>query len=101
MENNEERKSIPLLGEKLPGMTVHTTKINRPKDYEGKWIVIFSHPADFTPVCATEFAAFAKRVKEFKKLNAQLIGLSIDQVFSHIKWVELIYFVSVPIPLFC
>ncbi len=59
-----------------------------PKDYEGKWVVLFSHPADFTPVCTTEFVAFQKRYDEFKALNTELIGLSIDQVFSHIKWVE-------------
>jgi len=104
MENNENRKGIPLLGEKLPEMTVHTTRgtINLPKDYEGKWIVLFSHPADFTPVCTTEFVAFAKRAKEFKKLDAQLIGLSIDQVFSHIKWIEWIkntLQVEIPFPI--
>jgi len=86
----ETRTGIPLLGEKIPSLTVQTThgikKI--PEDYKGKWIVLFSHPADFTPVCTTEFVAFAKRNEEFKKLNAELIGLSIDQVYSHIKWVE-------------
>ncbi|HID16765.1 TPA: peroxiredoxin [Candidatus Bathyarchaeota archaeon] len=59
-----------------------------PSDYKGKWIVLFSHPADFTPVCTTEFVAFQKRYREFRELNAELIGLSIDQVFSHIKWKE-------------
>ncbi len=81
---------IPLIGEKIPGLEVQTThgikKI--PEDYKGKWFILFSHPGDFTPVCTTEFYAFAKRNEEFKKLNAELIGLSIDQVFSHIKWVE-------------
>lgn len=85
-----ENKGLLLIGDKLPEMTVQTTKgmINIPGDYSGKWIVLFSHPADFTPVCTTEFVAFAKRDAEFKKLNAELIGLSIDQVFSHIKWVQ-------------
>jgi len=89
METSEPRTGIPLLGEKLPEIEVQTTKgiINLGKDYKGKWIVLFSHPADFTPVCTTEFVAFAKRNEEFKKLNAELVGLSIDQVFSHIKWV--------------
>ncbi|HDD40247.1 MAG TPA: peroxiredoxin [Nitrososphaeria archaeon] len=59
-----------------------------PEDYKGKWVVLFSHPADFTPVCTTEFVAFQKRYDKFKELNCELIGLSIDQVFSHIKWVE-------------
>lgn len=85
-----ENKGLLLIGDKLPEMTVQTTKgmINIPGDFSGKWIVLFSHPADFTPVCTTEFVAFAKRDAEFKKLNAELIGLSIDQVFSHIKWVQ-------------
>lgn len=90
MENQDMRQGIPLLGENLPEMTVQTTKgiINIPKDFKGKWLVLFSHPADFTPVCTTEFVAFAKRYDQFKKLNTALVGLSIDQVFSHIKWVE-------------
>jgi len=81
---------FPLIGEKVPEFTAKTTHgvINFPKDYGGKWVVLFSHPADFTPVCTTEFVAFQKRYEEFKKLNTELIGLSIDQVFSHIKWVQ-------------
>lgn len=81
---------LPLIGDKFPEIKVQTTKgiLNIPGDFKDKWIVFFSHPADFTPVCTTEFVAFAKRNNEFKKLNAELIGLSIDQVFSHIKWVE-------------
>ncbi|MEZ0346792.1 MAG: peroxiredoxin [Infirmifilum sp.] len=81
---------IPLLGEKIPALEVKTThgKFILPDDFKGKWVVLFSHPADFTPVCTTEFVAFQKRFEEFQKLNVQLIGLSIDQVFSHIKWVE-------------
>lgn len=87
---NEMKTGIPLIGEKLPQIEVQTTRgiINIPKDYKGKWIVLFSHPADFTPVCTTEFVAFAKRYEKFKELDTELIGLSIDQVFSHIKWVE-------------
>ncbi len=75
---------LPRLGEKFPGMEVLTThgKMRSPDDFKGKWLVLFSHPADFTPVCTT------KRYDEFKKLNCELIGLSIDQVFAHIKWVE-------------
>ncbi len=88
--NGEARTGIPLLGEKIPAMEVQTTHgIKKlPDDYKGKCVVLFSHPADFTPVCTTEFFAFAKRYEQFKKLNTELIGLSIDQVFSHIKWVE-------------
>ncbi|MDI3524520.1 MULTISPECIES: peroxiredoxin [unclassified Kosmotoga] len=84
----EER--IPLIGEKFPELEVQTTHgvMKLPDVFEGKWFILFSHPADFTPVCTTEFVAFQKRYDEFKKLNTELIGLSIDQVFSHIKWVE-------------
>ncbi len=81
---------MPLLGERFPEMEVSTTHgvMKLPDAYRGKWFVLFSHPADFTPVCTTEFVAFQKRYEEFKKLNCELIGLSIDQVFAHIKWVE-------------
>ncbi len=80
----------PILGRKAPSFEAQTThgKIKFPDDYKGKWVILFSHPADFTPVCTTEFVAFQKKYDEFKKLNVELIGLSIDQVFSHIKWKE-------------
>ena len=81
---------MPLIGERFPSVEVQTTqgKVELPDVYSGKWFVFFSHPADFTPVCTTEFVAFQKRYDDFKKLGCELIGLSIDQVFSHIKWVE-------------
>ena len=84
----EER--IPLIGEMFPELEVVTTQgvKSLPGDYKGKWFILFSHPADFTPVCTTEFVAFQNLMGEFKKLNTELIGLSIDQVFSHIKWVQ-------------
>ncbi|NLJ83909.1 MAG: peroxiredoxin [Halanaerobiaceae bacterium] len=86
----EERRQMPLIGDKFPEMVVETTKgtINLPGDYKGKWFLLFSHPADFTPVCTTEFYAFQKRYGEFRELNTELIGLSVDQVFSHLKWAE-------------
>lgn len=82
--------SMPLLGDKFPEFEVQTThgKIRLPDNFSGKWFVLFSHPADFTPVCTTEFVAFQKRYNKFKELNCELIGLSVDQVFSHIKWTE-------------
>ena len=85
-----ETNEFPLIGDKFPGMEVQTTHgmKNLPGDYAGKWMVLFSHPADFTPVCTTEFVGFAKRKKQFDELDAELIGLSIDQIFSHIKWEE-------------
>ncbi len=87
---NEEKFQMPLIGDQFPEMEVQTTmgKMSIPGDFKGKWFVLFSHPADFTPVCTTEFVAFQKRYEEFRKLNTELVGLSIDQVFSHIKWVE-------------
>jgi peroxiredoxin (alkyl hydroperoxide reductase subunit C) len=85
-----ENKGIPLLGDMFPEMTVVTThgEINLPNDFAGKWFVLFSHPGDFTPVCTTEFYSFQKKIDEFKALNCELIGLSVDQVFAHIKWEE-------------
>jgi len=81
---------MPVLGEEFPQVEVQTThgKMSLPGDIKGNWFVLFSHPADFTPVCTTEFVAFQKRYDEFAKLGCRLVGLSIDQVFSHIKWVE-------------
>lgn len=82
--------TFPLLGDAFPAMKVQTThgKLSLPEDMKGKWFVLFSHPADFTPVCTTEFVAFQKRYDQFRALDCELIGMSIDQVFSHIKWVE-------------
>ncbi len=79
-----------LIGEKFPEMEVQTThgRLKLPDVFSGKWFILFSHPADFTPVCTTEFVAFQERYEKFKELNTELIGLSIDQVFSHIKWVQ-------------
>ena len=85
-----EEIKMPLIGDKFPTLEVQTThgKKKLPDEFKGKWFILFSHPADFTPVCTTEFVAFQKRYNEFKKLNTELIGLSVDQVFSHIKWEE-------------
>ena len=85
-----EETRIPLIGDKFPTLEVQTThgKLKLPDVFKGKWFILFSHPADFTPVCTTEFVAFQKRYNDFKKLNTELIGLSVDQVFSHIKWEE-------------
>lgn len=79
-----------VIGEKFPEMEVKTTHgiIKLPDQFEGKWFVLFSHPADFTPVCTTEFYGMQRRLEKFKELGAEVIGLSIDQVFSHLKWME-------------
>ncbi len=85
-----DEKRMPLIGDKFPELKVVTThgELTLPDAFKGKWFILFSHPADFTPVCTTEFYAFQKRYPEFRKLNTELIGLSVDQVFSHIKWEE-------------
>ncbi len=88
----EEQGKFPLIGEKAPAFVAETTQgtIRFPGDYEGKWVILFSHPADFTPVCTTEFMTFASMQEEFKALNCQLIGLSIDSTYSHIAWLRTI-----------
>lgn len=87
---DEVRPSMPLLGDEFPQLRVQTTHgpMNIPGDLKGSWFILFSHPADFTPVCTTEFVAFQKRADQFEKLGCKLIGMSVDQVFSHIKWVQ-------------
>ncbi|WNY25297.1 peroxiredoxin [Methanolapillus millepedarum] len=82
--------SLPLIGDDAPAFKADTTNgpMNFPEDYKGKWVILFSHPADFTPVCTTEFITFAKMSDDFAKLNTELIGLSIDSVTSHIAWLK-------------
>ena len=89
---SDQAYSIPLIGDAAPSFTAETTQgmINFPGDYKGKWVIFFSHPADFTPVCTTEFMTFAKMEPEFEKLNCKLLGLSIDSTFSHIAWLRTI-----------
>ena len=83
---------MPRIGDAAPSFKAVTTQgeINFPSDFSGKWIILFSHPADFTPVCTTEFMTFGKMAKEFEDLNCQLVGLSIDGLFSHIAWLRTI-----------
>lgn len=91
-EQVKESYSMPLIGDDAPSFEAVTTqgKINFPADYKGKWVVLFSHPADFTPVCTTEFMTFASMQDEFKALNTELIGLSIDSLYAHIAWLRTI-----------
>ncbi len=88
--NNEEYFRMPLIGDKAPQFKAVTTngEIDFPKDYKGKWVILFSHPADFTPVCTTEFMTFASLMDDFKKLNTELVGLSVDSLYSHIAWLR-------------
>ena len=84
----EQTISMPRIGDKAPEFKAITTQgdINFPSDYKGKWIILFSHPADFTPVCTSEFMTFASMQNEFTALNTQLVGLSVDGLYSHIAW---------------
>jgi len=83
---------IPLIGEPAPSFVAVTTQgtIRFPEDYRGKWVILFSHPADFTPVCTTEFMTFATLMPQFEAVNCKLIGLSIDSNYSHIAWLRTI-----------
>jgi len=87
--DNNVSTTMPHLNELAPDFEARTTHgIKKLEDYRGKWLVLFSHPADFTPVCTTEFMAFAKRHGEFQALNTELLGLSIDSYYSHVAWVR-------------
>jgi len=90
--DDSETPRMPLIGEVAPSFSAVTTQgtINYPDDYEGKWVILFSHPADFTPVCTTEFMTFAHLMPKFEALGCKLIGLSIDSNFSHIAWLRTI-----------
>lgn len=95
--------SMPRINEPAPAFKARTTHGERSlEDYKGKWLVLFSHPADFTPVCTTEFMGFARAADRFKALNCELLGLSIDSVHSHIAWmrsVEEKFGVEIPFPI--
>ncbi len=105
MENTESKTqslALPRLNERAPDFEANTTQgIKKLSDYRGKWLILFSHPADFTPVCTTEFMAFAKHYDDFKSLNCELLGLSIDSTFSHLAWIRNIkekFGVQIPFP---
>ena len=91
-ETEEQVFSMPRIGDKAPEFKAVTTQgeINFPSDYKGEWVILFSHPADFTPVCTSEFMTFAHLESKFKKANCNLIGLSIDGIYSHIAWLRTI-----------
>lgn len=91
MEENN-KMVFPIIGTKAPEFKAITTQgeINFPEDYKGRWVILFSHPADFTPVCTTEFMTFASMSDEFKELNCDLVGLSIDSIHSHLAWLRAI-----------
>ena len=101
--NEQAAPAMPRLNEPAPDFTAPTTHGEKSlSDYRGKWLVLFSHPADFTPVCTTEFMAFARRADEFRAINTELLGLSIDSNYSHIAWVRNIkekFGVEIPFPI--
>ncbi|KOH46856.1 peroxiredoxin [Sunxiuqinia dokdonensis] len=84
--------SMPRIGEPAPEFKAVTTQgdINFPSDYKGNWVILFSHPADFTPVCTSEFMTFATMEKQFNEANCKLVGLSVDGIYSHIAWLRTI-----------
>ena len=86
----ETRVTMPLIGEDAPAFDAVTTQgeIHFPADYKGKWVILFSYPADFTPVCTTEFMTFGSMMEEFKAINTELIGLSVDSLYAHIAWLR-------------
>ena len=98
-----DQPAMPRLNEPAPDFTAPTTHGEKSlSDYRGKWLVLFSHPADFTPVCTTEFMAFARRADEFAAIDTELLGLSIDSNYSHIAWVRNIkekFGVDIPFPI--
>ena len=83
---------MPRIGDKAPEFKAVTTQgdINFPADYSGQWVILFSHPADFTPVCTSEFITFASLEEKFEKANCKLVGLSVDGLYSHIAWLRTI-----------
>lgn len=94
MQNNAQNQTttMPRIGDKAPEFKAITTQgeIDFPKQYEGEWVILFSHPADFTPVCTSEFMTFANMEKEFEEANCKLVGLSVDGLYSHIAWLRTI-----------
>lgn len=92
METQEQITAMPRIGDAAPTFKAVTTQgnINFPADYTGKWVILFSHPADFTPVCTSEFMTFAHLEDNFDKANCKLVGLSIDGLYSHIAWLRTI-----------
>lgn len=84
--------TMPRIGDPAPAFEAVTTQgdISFPGDYTGSWVILFSHPADFTPVCTSEFMTFASMQDEFKAYNTELVGLSIDGLYSHIAWLRTI-----------
>lgn len=91
-KRNKKVRHLPLIGEKAPHFRANTTQgeVNFPEDYKGHWVILFSHPADFTPVCTSEFMTFQSMAEEFAEINTKLLGLSVDSISSHNAWLKTI-----------
>lgn len=92
MDNNknEDCSRLPLIGDTAPSFTALTTQgeVHFPDSFKGKWVILFSHPADFTPVCTSELVTFAGMYEEFQKMNTELLGISVDSLSSHLAWMK-------------
>ena len=86
----QQVNQMPRIGDMAPDFEANTTygPLKFSEYNKGSWVILFSHPADFTPVCTTEMSGFALRSDEFKALNTKLIGLSIDSIHAHVAWVN-------------
>lgn len=103
METTQHAAGLPQINQPAPNFDVVTTSGKRTlADYKGKWLILFSHPADFTPVCTTEFIGFARNFEKFQAMNCDLLGLSIDSLFAHVAWIRNIkekFGMDIPFPI--
>ncbi|MBS1174107.1 MAG: peroxiredoxin [Burkholderiaceae bacterium] len=103
MEVSQTVYGLPQINQPAPDFDAVTTSGQRTlADYKGKWLILFSHPADFTPVCTTEFMGFARNFEKFQAMNCELLGLSIDSLFAHVAWMRNIkekFGMAIPFPI--
>lgn len=103
MEASQTVYGLPQINQPAPDFNAVTTSGQRTlADYQGKWLILFSHPADFTPVCTTEFMGFARNFEKFQAMNCELLGLSIDSLFAHVAWMRNIkekFGMEIPFPI--
>lgn len=92
MNTQDKANNMPLIGDEAPEFIANTTdgEMHFPNDYAGSWVILFSHPSDFTPVCTSEFMAFQALYGDFKRLNTELVALSVGSISSHLAWIEAI-----------
>ena len=92
-ENDNKCSTMALIGDIAPAFTANTTNgpIKFPEDFRGHWVILFSHPMDFTPVCTTEFLSFQSMINDFQELDTAIIGLSVGAISSHLAWFRSIH----------